>query len=131
MAKGRKPHSPEVVKRVQELLAEKRLSQREIARLAGVSRTSVQNIESGEHRKKRPSTGRLLPGETLLVKPTVCVNGHRIFIVPCRQCKVRQMKAKRTATSVPPPPGARPHNLAIELRPEHAARLEHVRKKRG
>jgi predicted Zn-ribbon and HTH transcriptional regulator len=132
MPKGRKPHPPDVVERVKELLADGRLSQRQIARQAQVSRTSVQQIAGGQHRKKAASTGRLMPGETLLAQPTTCQTcGNKIAIKPCRICKSRQMKAKRTASSVPPPKGQQPHNLAIELRPEHEARLNAVRKRRG
>lgn len=85
--------SPALVAEVRRLLAEGRLSQRRIAAVTGVSRTTVSNIARG----RRPDYAPRPQGDELdlacgpLGRCPGC--GGRVFL-PCRLCHVRAVAAR-------------------------------------
>jgi transcriptional regulator with XRE-family HTH domain len=82
--------APQVVRWVQSLLADGRLSQREIARRAGLSRGSVANIARGRIARRRPVPERL----DRPARPVRCPEcGARVY-PPCRACRVRRGKPR-------------------------------------
>jgi len=88
--------STAVVSEVKRLVAQGDLSQREIARLTGIGRSTVSNIVQGRW-VDRPC--RLASDKDRFPRPSgsparcpTC--GGRVYL-PCLLCHVRQLKAKR------------------------------------
>jgi transcriptional regulator with XRE-family HTH domain len=126
--------APQVVTDVRRLLTEERLSQRKVARLTGISRSTIAAIACG----KRPDYELLQRlRETDWEEPAGpavrCPGcGHRVYM-PCQLCRLRaRLAAKRAATGLA---GGTLVGLAsgvieplgVNLRPEHRARYEEVR----
>lgn len=98
------------VVRLIERLARRGLTQRAIAREAGVALGTVNAVLRGTYRTPKPDP-RLNPGEWLLDPPRLCAdNNHRINIAPCRKCgalpkaeeptlPVTSLKCERCASS--------------------------------
>lgn len=125
--------APQLVADVRRLLIEERLSQRKVARLTGVSRSTIAAIATG----KRPDYELLQRlRETDWEEPTGpaarCPGcGHRVYI-PCQLCRLRERLAERHASgfarATPPHrPVETVEPLGMNLRPEHHARYEEVR----
>jgi hypothetical protein len=129
--------TPQIVTEIRRLLGEDLLSQRKIARLMGVSRSSVAAISSG----KRPDYDLLRQSrEDEWEEPTGpavrCPEcGNRVYM-PCQLCRVRKRIAeKRTPRATGFASVAQPRGplattlepLGLNLRPEHFARYEEVR----
>lgn len=68
-----------------EQLAKRGLTQRAIAREAGVALGTVNAVLRGTYRTPKPDPW-LNPGEWRLNPPRLCANHHRIDIAPCRTC---------------------------------------------
>jgi transcriptional regulator with XRE-family HTH domain len=127
--------APQVVADVRRLLTEERLSQRKVARLTGVSRSTIAAIVSG----KRPDYELLQrlreadweePGGPAVRCPGC---GHRVYM-PCQLCRLRERLAekRRSTGSANAIPLHRPlaetfEPLGVDLRAEHRARYEEVR----
>jgi len=124
--------APELVKRVERLLAEGNLSQRKIAKLTGVSRGSVGAIAAGRRpdyeglRRRRQE--QELPERT--GPPERCPGCGAMVLMPCLACGLKQ----ETGRARRPPSGrwsGRPDGpLELGLRGEHRARYEGVRARR-
>jgi transcriptional regulator with XRE-family HTH domain len=127
--------APQVVADVRRLLTEERLSQRKVARLTGVSRSTIAAIVSG----KRPDYELLqqlreADWEEPAGPAVRCPGcGHRVYM-PCQLCRLRERLAeKRRGTGVAS--AIQPHRplaetfepLGVDLRAEHRARYEEVR----
>ncbi len=136
--------TPQIVTDVRHLLRERLLSQRSIARLTGISRSTVAAIASG----KRPDYDLLRQlREDEWEEPTGpaarCPGcGSRVYM-PCQLCRIRKRMAEKRqpratgfASAAPTrlAGAAQPRGLAetleplgLNLRPEHRARYEEVR----
>jgi hypothetical protein len=111
--------SPALAAKVRSLLVDQKLSQRQVARLTGISRTTVKAIASGEwfdrHRARHG-------GDDAIPILARCPECGAMVETPCRACEVRRLKkAGRIrpllATEDGPP--------RVELRgSEHARYLE-------
>jgi len=123
--------APPIVQEIKRLLAGGKLSQRKIARLAGVSRGTVGAIAAGKRPDRAPlrrnGEGELLGPAGPLERCPGC--GAMVFM-PCRACRARV-----TAAGSPKPPAALPavqidETLELQLKPQHRARYEplHARK---
>ncbi|MCE5268299.1 MAG: hypothetical protein LLG00_10485 [Planctomycetaceae bacterium] len=122
--------APEIVADIRRLLEEDRYSQRQIARMLGVSRGSVCAIASG----RRPDYESLpKPVDDLLEPagpPERCPTCGAMVYMPCVLCHLqnelsrrpRSMSAKRHCDA--------PRLVELELRPEHRLRYEQVREAR-
>ena len=116
----------EIVAEVQRLLKEASLSHRKIARLMGVSRGLVDAVASG----KRPCYETTTPSdedawEEPAGPPSRCHGCGGMVYMPCRLCHARSLSAEesrrfRILPTIEP--------LGLELRPEHLARYEQVRR---
>lgn len=114
------------VNEVRRLLVAGQFSQRQIARLTGVSRGTVGAIASG----RRPDYNRQRPNGDLW--PDVwgprerCPGcGLRVYM-PCRVCAARSFKASQPRQRSLPGTGREPE-LRLELKEEHRRRYEQVR----
>jgi len=118
---------PVLVDTVRRLLAEKKWSLRNIARMAGVSRGTVGAIAHG----KRCDRPRPADEEDLLAQPSGplrrCPGCGGLVQMPCRLCRVRARKAARRSTPFPPRPE---EPLRLELVGEHRLRYEAIRARR-
>jgi transcriptional regulator with XRE-family HTH domain len=123
--------APQIVDEVRRLLAEGRLSQRQIARATGVSRGTVGAIASG----RRPDYHNLRPAlDEDLLQPTGppqrCPGCGGMVYLPCRLCRVRRLKAETSQRPFPPQPPRTEEPLALNLKEEHRLRYEEVRARR-
>jgi transcriptional regulator with XRE-family HTH domain len=125
--------APQIVADVRRLLTEELLSQRKIARLTGVSRSTIAAIASG----KRPDYELLRQlRENDWEEPTGpavrCPGcGNRVYM-PCQLCRIlKRIAEKRRATGLASatrrPVAETFEPLGLNLRPEHHARYEEVR----
>ena len=116
--------SNEVVRQVQECLDTTTLSHRAIARRVGVSRGTVQAIESGKRRIRDESPPK--PEETAVVfsGPAVrCPGCGRKVHLPCMACRVASMPPCTTfATSE--------GETSLDLQGDHRRRYERIRRGR-
>lgn len=82
---GNRNIPPETIALVRSLSAE-RVPQREIAKLAGVSRMTVTRIVTGTY---RPALGERKDGDVFLLESIRCPGcGWKINILPCLNCKM-------------------------------------------
>lgn len=110
---------PEAVAEVRRLLAEGKQSQRQIARLVGVSRGTVGAIALGR-RHDRPTEP--IEEETLWEgPPTRCPECGAMVYMPCVLCRVRKKLGKRRRVV-----DCRTETLRLDLRPEHRVRYDEV-----
>lgn len=90
--------APELSEEVQRLLAEGRLSQREIAGRLGVSRGTVNAIALGKRPARLPRQSRppevFFPPEGPVGRCPTCGG---LVHMPCLACGLRAMKMKKTA----------------------------------
>jgi hypothetical protein len=112
---------PSVVKRIRRLLAEGRLSGREIARLTGVSRGSVTSIARGKRREPPPAPAKEVSAGPL----TRCPGCGGMVHMPCRLCRLRARAADARLGNG----RAEEHSetIDLELSKECRARYEQVR----
>ncbi|MGL6226013.1 MAG: hypothetical protein ACRC10_05220 [Thermoguttaceae bacterium] len=87
---------PELIKRILTLLAEKRYSQRMIAKILGVSRGLVSSVASGKqtllrHKVVDVEYAFQFPGG----KPKRCPSCGALVQMPCLACQIRQMRKLR------------------------------------
>jgi hypothetical protein len=121
-----RPIDPEKHDLAKELLAEGRLSRRQIGALLGICRTTVCRIESGKCKRKAAANGDAAVDN--VGPPVRCMGCGGMVSLPCILCRVRAaMKSarRRTATA-----GSDPVLLSFNLRPEHEARRQEVRRRR-
>ncbi len=114
--------APAQVAEVQRLLAEKRLSQRAVARLTRISRGTVAAIASG----RRPDYPSCVDAaeEEPPGPPQRCPECGGLVYMPCRLCRARKMRANHPPAKPPiAEPDERPR---LELRREHQIRYEEV-----
>lgn len=104
------------------LLTEEKLSQRQVARLTGVSRATVAAIARGEWHaryRSRPSQD----GDTA-PPPCRCHDCGALVTPPCLACQIRKLKSRG---KIAPLPGETHGPLQLELHPSHYARYLEVR----
>ena len=118
--------APAIVIEVRRLLAETKLSQRKIARVAGVSRGTVGTIASG----RRPDYESLPRDEDEIDEPAGpparCGGCGGMVYMPCRLCRVQQAAPRQRRPAM----RQDDDSLNLMLRPEHHARYEEVRTRR-
>jgi hypothetical protein len=116
---------PSVIYRIEHLLAEKRWSQRKIARMANVSRGTVAAVASGRRRAHRvPPVNR----EDESIGPVQrCPGCGGMASMPCRLCRSRELAARRDPRS---PRITCDASLRLELSEEHQKRYLEVRRQR-
>lgn len=124
--------SPAKVAEVEQLLAAGSLSQRAIARRAGVSRGTVAAIASGTRRKKppRPIAG---PPFNITASPARCPQCGRRVHLPCWACAVEAIKQSRGYRPFADRPtvagaAAAAAVVGLDLRPEHWRRYRRARR---
>ena len=81
------------VEQIQRLLAERRLSQRKIARTVGVSRGTVGSIAKGHRPRIHRSEDALGDPCRPLGPPRRCRGCGGLVFMPCLLCRVRELKA--------------------------------------
>ncbi|NLE38184.1 MAG: helix-turn-helix transcriptional regulator [Pirellulaceae bacterium] len=121
--------APVVIDRIRRLLAERKLSERKIAALVGVSRGTVAGVARGDRpdyeamRRKRQEQKDPLPRGPLGRCPTC---GGKVYM-PCRLCQMRAALADWP----PSPRDERPvPTLDLELRGETLSRYEAIHRLR-
>jgi hypothetical protein len=121
----------DTVAEIRRLLGESRLSQREIARQTGVSRSSVCAIASGrrpdyESQPEPPDDGLEEPTGP----PARCPGcGAKVYL-PCVLCHVRSELGKRPRAPAGNRQNDAPESADLDLRLEHRIRYEEVREAR-
>lgn len=94
--------SPLKVLEVRRLLAEGATSRRQIARLTGVSRSSVGLIAAGKRRDREAAREPPIPPFEPRGPLARCPNCGGRVLLPCLLCHVRAVQARREkATSLP------------------------------
>jgi transcriptional regulator with XRE-family HTH domain len=115
--------APGLVTEVRRLLSEKKLSQRKIARLVGVSRGTIGAIAAG----RRPDYAALRKPDDDAEKPSGpperCPGCGGMVYLPCRLCRTRVA----IKTYAPPRWQDAIEPLGLNLRPDHYARYQQVR----
>jgi len=123
--------APETIVEIRRLLAEGGHSQRESARRMGVCRGSVGSIASG---RRRDGDDPLEPHEDDLTvlsgPPTRCAGCGAMVYMPCVLCRVRSKLQKGPRVIEQGAPRGLKESLSLNLRPEHRARYEEVRRRR-
>ncbi len=121
--------APSLVKRIRDLLAEGKWSQRKIARELGTSRGTVGAIAAG-HRPDYSRPTKQKPPIRPIGPPERCPGCGGIVYMPCRTCLVREtvtrqsIAARRQRSFQPEDP------LQLELCGDHRGRYEQVRVER-
>jgi hypothetical protein len=85
---------PEKVEQVRRLLAAGEATYRDIAKLAGVSRTTVQAIALNRRREPLPKPE---PDERPVGPPVRCPGCGGLVYAPCVLCRIRRLKAAEAA----------------------------------
>ena len=111
-----------IVTEVRRLLAERKLSQRKIARRTGISRGSVGAIASGKRPDYEMPDRFAEEDEEPTGPPERCRNCGGMVYMPCRLCKARQTIAERRRSRT----CETNETPELNLRPEHRARYEEV-----
>ncbi len=104
------------------LLTEERLSQRQVARVTGVSRATVAAIARGEWHARFHARSK--DDDVQPPAPCRCPQCGALVTPPCLACHIRGMKMRG---EIPPLPGEADGPLEIELRGPHHARYLEVR----
>jgi len=91
--------APGIVDEVVRLLDEGRLSQREIARVSGISRGTVGSIAQGKRPRVRTSDDTFLDPTRPLGPPRRCPGCGGLVYLPCLLCRIRESKARCRAAS--------------------------------
>lgn len=119
-----------VVQEVKRLLAEGRLSQRKIARRAGLSRGSVGLIAQGKRPDYQPRRDMEEELSGPVGPPERCPSCGALVYLPCRLCRLKELLAK--STPMHGLGGACPSAmLGLQLNDEHRARYEEIRRQPG
>jgi transcriptional regulator with XRE-family HTH domain len=117
----------ETVAEVRRLLGEGKHSQREIARLMGISRGSISAIASG----RRPDYESLGQAEQEEWQPdgppARCPGCGGMVYLPCLLCRVREAVVGSPQRTPQQEAFGDDDPLALKLRPEHRARFEEMR----
>jgi len=123
---------PETIAGIKRLLAEDQLSQRRIAKLLGVSRGSVCNVENGNWdcrrllRAERAANNRTKPAGPI----ERCPDCGAMAATPCRACQIRRLLRKAgVELHGSLPGGARAIGLTLDLKPADQSRYEEVRRR--
>jgi transcriptional regulator with XRE-family HTH domain len=119
--------TPKLVDEIRQMLAEKKYSQRKVARIAGVSRGTVGAIVSGKRQDRKKVES---PWDKDLEEPEGpaerCPGCGGMVYMPCRLCLVR----KYLADNPRPAPDERKFKIedppGLNLRSEHRARFNQV-----
>ncbi len=119
--------APWLVEQVKQLLAEGRHSQRQVARIVGVSRGTVHAIATGKRRDRPAPKPSGFPGQEPPGPVERCAGCGAVVETPCRLCRVRRLLAEGRLQRLPGKPEGR---LGLELREEHRRRYEQVRRRR-
>jgi transcriptional regulator with XRE-family HTH domain len=118
----------EVINDVKRLLAEGSYSQRKIADMTGVSRSTVGAIATGKRRDHDARANASdLELETSTGPPRRCPGCGGLVFMPCRLCHVRKLIAESRIAPQPHRPNGR---LELELLEGEWARYERVRRGR-
>lgn len=124
--------APNVVKEVRRLLAEGKLSQREIARINRISRGTVGAIASGkrpDHENQRPAGDEEgLPGPD--GPPRRCPDCGVMVYLPCRACQIRRQKASSSKPPLPRRLTPLDEPLGLDLTGQYRERYEQIRLQR-
>lgn len=123
--------APSVVQEVRRLLAEGSLSQRKIAKIAGISRGTVGAIASGrrpDYVSRRPTERDEFPEPA--GPPQRCSGCGGMVYMPCRLCHARALKAGRSKPPIPQWLMQLDEPLGLDLKAADRARYEEVRAER-
>ena len=107
------------VQRVKQLLAEGSRPRREVARIAGVNRNTVDAIALGRRIDRPPAAAE----ESEERPPQWCRGCGAMVVLPCRLCQVRRLLAMGRLTPAPPQTD---DPLRLDLKPNHRRRYEQV-----
>ncbi len=120
--------APNIVAEVRRLLTESKFSHRQVARLTGVSRNTVGAIAAGRHRNdnlpKEPCDD---DSEKPAGPPRRCPGCGGLVYMPCLLCRAKEKRLPRAMRMAATIFVGSP---ALDLRPEHRARYEEVRRAR-
>ena len=123
--------TPDLVERIEQLLAEDKLSHRKIARIIGVSRGTVGAIASGR-RRIRPRPIRFWEDDAMVpdTPPERCPECGGMVYMPCRLCRTRKELAKLPELRALTRANARQRftPIGLNLKPAHQERYEEVRR---
>jgi hypothetical protein len=123
--------APEMVQRIERLLAEGKLGQREIAKVTGVSRGTVGAIATGrrpDYEELRRRRQEQQPERT--GPPRRCPDCGALVLMPCLACALRRDAATAPGRQPHPRSGRLAGLLELDLRGEHRARYERIRARR-
>jgi DNA-binding XRE family transcriptional regulator len=119
--------SPDVIRKIQQLLEERQHTHRKIATSVGVSRSTVAAVAKGERRIT--DTVRRVPKPKPKPKPPEgiqrCPSCGAKVRMPCLLCQMREMASNEQAPQ-DHPIVATP--IGLELKPEQQARYAEVRR---
>ncbi len=116
--------APALVAEVRRLLAEGKHAQRTIARMVGVSRTTVSEIALGRRPEYAGRPEEYAPGCESAGPPQWCAGCGGMVYLPCRLCDARRIAAhtprplQNIAEDEPP---------VLQLKAEHRRRYERIR----
>jgi hypothetical protein len=121
----------EKVRQIEQLLADGELSQRQIARRAGVSRGSVATIALGRRPDyealRREKAEREIPAPS--GPPRRCPTCRALVRMPCVACRVRR-DASAVGSVLTTVGRLLDEPLGVDLKPHHRRRYERVRARR-
>jgi hypothetical protein len=115
--------APKTVAEIQRLLDLKTYSQRQIARLLGVSRNSVGAVASGKRDYVLAGACDDGPAETA-GPPARCPGCGGLVYMPCLLCQLRKKRPRAATRSRATDFAASPD---LDLRPEHRERYQEIR----
>jgi hypothetical protein len=119
---------PETINDVKRLLAERDYSQRKIAAITGVSRSTVGAIATGKRRDHNTrANGSDSELEPSIGPPRRCPECGGLVFMPCRLCHVRNLIAESRIAPQPHRPNGR---LELGLSEGERRRYEQVRRGR-
>ncbi|MCA9184662.1 MAG: hypothetical protein R3E01_11595 [Pirellulaceae bacterium] len=113
----------EQVIKARELIASRELSQRQIARLLGISRTMVQTIARGRRQLKVEREPSDEPEFRDRVEPVRCTGcGMMIDVIPCVYCAAMRYRDATKRRTLRGEPQQNKAVIGLKLRPEHERR---------
>jgi hypothetical protein len=121
----------ELVTQVRRLLAAGIYNQREIARMTGVSRSTVCSIATGkrpDYRREPPAPREEIDGPS--GPPQRCPGCGGMVYAPCRLCQMRAFDAGKPRAEIAGRPSEPEEPLRLQLKEEHRLRYEEVRARR-